>query len=161
MGPLLTPAKLIAERLRARKETLAIAESSAGGLISAALLAMPGASAFFLGGIVVYTRTARAALLGISTESLGSIRPSTEPYAQLLADTARAKLGATWALSETGATGPTGNSYGDAPGHACVGISGPSAVARTLETGLSDRLENMMAFAAFALEALAEQLKNL
>src|SRR6184192_3250825 len=101
----------IAQLLIARQETIVVAESSAGGLISAPLLAVPGASAYFLGGAVVYTRTARDALLAIPESALEGMRASTEPYALLLARTARARLTSTWAVAETGATGPTGNRY--------------------------------------------------
>ena len=147
-------AEQIGHLLTARTETIAIAESSAGGLISAALLAVPGASAYFLGGAVVYTRTARSALLDIPESALEGIRPSTEPYALLLARTARTRFGSTWSIAETGATGPTGNRYGDAAGHACIAISGPIEKAQTLETGSADRLQNMRTFAQAALKLL-------
>jgi PncC family amidohydrolase len=149
----------IGQLLTARKETIAIAESSAGGLISAALLAVPGASAYFLGGAVVYTRTARSALLDIPESALEGIRPSTEPYALLLARTARTRFGSTWSLAETGATGPTGNRYGDAAGHACIAIAGPVEKSQTLETGSADRLPNMHTFAQAALTLLLENLQ--
>jgi nicotinamide-nucleotide amidase len=158
MEELLPVANQIAELLIARKETIAVAESSAGGLVSAALLSVPGASAYFLGGAVVYTRTARDALLAIPESALEGMRASTEAYAVLLARTARARLNSTWAIAETGATGPTGNRYGDAPGHACVAIAGPTEKARTLETGSPDRQANMQAFAAAALSLLLENL---
>lgn len=144
----------VAALLIERGETVAIAESSAGGLISAALLAVPGASAYFLGGAVVYTKTAREAVLGITPEDLTGMRPATEAYAQLLADRCREKFKASWALSETGATGPTGNRYGDPAGHACFAVSGPVRMARTLETGSADRGANMRAFAVGALGLL-------
>lgn len=149
-----------AERLIAREETIAIAESSAGGLISAALLAIPGASAYFLGGGVIYTATARQALLGVRPEHMERIRPSTEAYALLLAERIRRDFGAAWGLGETGAAGPTGNRYGDAAGHACFAVSGPGRAARTLETGSSDRRANMDAFARGALELLIAQMEN-
>ena len=151
-------AEQIGHLLTARKETIAIAESSAGGLISAALLAVPGASAYFLGGAVVYTRTARSALLDIPESALEGMRPSTEPYARLLARTARTRFGSTWSIAETGATGPTGNRYGDAPGHACIAIYGPLEISQTLETGSADRLQNMRAFAQAALSLLLDSL---
>ncbi len=144
----------LASRLKARGATLAIAESSAGGLISAALLAVPGASAFFLGGAVVYTRQSRRVLLDIPDAALDGMRPATEPYALLLARTVRARFGAVWGLAETGATGPTGNRYGDAAGHACLAVAGPLERAATLETGVGDRAANMRAFTAAALELL-------
>jgi PncC family amidohydrolase len=137
---------------------VAVAESSAGGLVAAALLAQPGASAFFLGGAVVYTRQARQALLGITPADMAGIRPATEAYALLLARRLRERLGATWALAETGAAGPSGNSYGDAPGHCCFAVSGLAEHARTLATGSADRFANMTAFAAAALGLLGEAL---
>lgn len=156
MQALLTIAERIGDRLRRQGETVAVVETSGGGLIAAALLAQPGASAFFLGGAVIYTRQAREALLGISADDLGGVRPASEPYARLLARRIRERLGTTWGLAETGAAGPTGNSYGDAPGHSCFAISGPVEVVRTLETGSADRFANMQAFAAAALTLLAE-----
>jgi PncC family amidohydrolase len=146
--------------LKSRSETVAVAESSAGGLISAALLAVPGASAFFLGGAVVYTRKARAELLAIPESELAGRRPSTEPYALLLARAARRRLGASWALAETGATGPTGNRYGDAAGHACLAVVGGVERAITLETGRAERVANMRAFGAAALALLVEALER-
>jgi PncC family amidohydrolase len=151
-------AEAVAERLRARRETIAVAESSSGGLISAALLAVPGASAYFLGGAVVYTGKARMSLMGLTRESVAGMRSSSEPYALLLARTARENFGAVWGLSETGAAGPTGNPYGDAAGHSCMAISGPVEMAITLETGDADRAANMEAFAARALELLESAL---
>jgi len=148
----------VARRLIARGETIAVSESSAGGLISAALLAVPGASAYFLGGAVVYTGAARQALLGITPDDLVGMRPSTEPYAALLARTVRTKFAVSWGLAETGATGPTGNRYGDAAGHACLAIDGPALETRTIETGSPDRPANMRAFAAAALELLEAAL---
>src|SRR6185369_17557173 len=112
-------AERIASLLKARGETVAVAESSTGGLISAALVAVPGASAYFLGGGVVYTRQSRRVLLDVPDAALEGMRPSTEPYALLMARTAQKNLSSTWALAETGATGPTGNRYGDAAGHSC------------------------------------------
>jgi nicotinamide-nucleotide amidase len=160
MNDLLPLAERAASLLKARRETIAVAESSAGGLISAALVAVPGASAFFLGGVVVYTRKARAELLGIRESELAGTRPSTEPYALLLARAARARLGATWALSETGASGPTGNRYGDAAGHACIAVVGSGERVVTLETGKADRAANMRTFAAAALELLIRSLEQ-
>jgi len=151
-------AAAIAARLKARGETLAVAESSAGGLISAALLAVPGASAYFLGGAVVYTRQARQGLLAISDEAMHGIRSASEPYAVLLARTVRERLGASWGLAETGATGPSGNRYGDPAGHACVAVDGPTRRVLTLATGSADREANMQTFTQRALATLLEEL---
>jgi PncC family amidohydrolase len=155
---LMTYAALVAERLKERRETVAIAESSTGGLISAALLAVPGASAYFLGGAVVYTGTARRTLLNIPDTAMAGMRASTQPYALLLARTARERFSATWAVSETGAAGPTGNRYGDAAGHSCIAISGTDECASTIETGSNDRAANMQAFAIAALDLLVAAL---
>jgi PncC family amidohydrolase len=151
-------ASRVGELLKERKETLAVAESSAGGLISAALLAVPGASAYFLGGAVVYTQVARRALLRLADESVAGIRSSTEAYALLKARTIRSQLGATWGLAETGASGPTGNRYGDAAGHACLAVAGPVERVVTLETRDGARERNMWAFAEAALELLETSL---
>lgn len=160
MDPLVELAEQIASRLKERGETIAVAESSTGGLISASLLAIPGASAYFLGGAVVYTRQARRALMSIPDSAMSGIRSASEPYATLLARTVREQHGATWGLSETGATGPTGNRYGDPAGHACIAIAGPSERVLTLRTGSSDRQANMQAFAAKALESLLEAIRT-
>lgn len=154
MNDLLHRAEVLSRRLKERNETVAVAESSAGGLISAALVAMPGASAFFLGGAVVYTYTSREAFLGVTQASLGDIRPATEAYALRQARAVRERLGATWALAETGASGPTGNRYGDPVGHACFAVAGPIEAVLTVETGQGDRVANMWAFAAAALDLL-------
>jgi nicotinamide-nucleotide amidase len=156
MKTLLPQAEVIAQRLIARRETIAVAESSTGGLIAAALLAVPGASAYFLGGAVIYTRSARAALLGIGDAEMAGLRPATEAYALLLARRMRERHGAVWGLGETGATGPTGNRYGDPAGHTCIAVVGPLERAITLHTGSADRLANMDAFAARALGLFAE-----
>ena len=163
MQTLLPLAEKIAARLIARKEKIAVAEGSAGGLISVALLAVPGASAYFLGGAVVYTLAARRGLVDISDADMKGIRAASEPYALLLARRVREKHGASasdpiWGLSETGAAGPTGNRYGDPAGHTCIGLAGPSERAVTLRTQSADRHANMRAFAKRALELLAAEV---
>ena len=159
MQELLPLAGRIAERLKARKETVAVAESSSGGLISAALLAVPGASAYFLGGAVVYTPKARVMLMDIPRAAVAGMRSASEPYALLLARTARERFNATWGLSETGAAGPTGNPYGDAAGHTCIALAGPVSQAITVETGDPDRVVNMRTFSKRALEVLLAALE--
>lgn len=148
----------VAVILKERRETIAIAESAAGGLISAALLSVPGASAYFLGGGVVYTRKARRLLMDVQDTALAGIRTSSEPYALLLAGAARQRFSATWGVGESGAAGPTGNSHGDAAGHSCLGISGPVELSLTLETGRTDRIANMEAFTLAALQLLRKAI---
>ena len=160
MQTLLPLVERLGGRLKDRGETIAVAESSTGGLISAALLAVPGASAYFLGGAVVYTRQSRELLLSMPASALEGMRPATERYASLLARTVREKFSASWAIGETGATGPTGNRYGDAAGHACLAVSGPVDAVITLETASADREANMWTFARRALELLESCLRR-
>jgi nicotinamide-nucleotide amidase len=155
VNDLLPLTETIAARLKARRETIAVSESSTGGLIAAALLAVPSASAYFLGGAIAYTRQAKTLLLGLDEASLGQFRSATEGHALLLARRVREQFSATWGLAETGATGPSGNRYGDPAGHTCIAITGPVERVITLETGKSDRVANMRAFAAAALGQLA------
>ena len=159
MQDLVRRAERAAAMLKEWRALVVVAESSTGGLISAALLALPGASSYFLGGAVVYTQSARASLLDIPDTAMAGMRAATEAYAVLLARSARQRFSATWALAETGATGPTGNRYGDPPGHSCVAVVGASERAITLETGSADRLSNMFAFSAGALDLLAAALE--
>jgi nicotinamide-nucleotide amidase len=158
MKDVIALAEKVAAQLIARRQTIAVSESSTGGLISAALLAVPGASAYFLGGAVVYTVDARHALLGITDADMAGMRSASEPYAQFLTRRLREKFPCDWALSETGATGPKGNRYGDAAGHSCIAVGGPKDAVMTLETGSTDRVGNMQVFASTALGFL---LKNL
>lgn len=160
MKDLVPIAEKIAARLIERKQTIAVAESSTGGLISASLLAVPGASAYFLGGAVVYTRDARRLLMDIPDDAMKGIRSASEPYAKLLANQIRTRFATDWGLSETGATGPTGNRYGDAAGHSCMGLAGPESAVITLETGSADRLANMHSFASAALNLLLQNLSR-
>jgi nicotinamide-nucleotide amidase len=146
--------------LKERGDTVAVAESSTGGLVSAALLAVPGASAYFVGGGVIYTVTARAGLLGINMDEHPGMRASTEPYALLAAKSMQDRLGTVWGLSETGAAGPTGNRYGDDAGHTCIAVVGPAEFSTTLETGKADREENMWAFAEESLRVFEEVLRG-
>lgn len=159
MQTLIPIAEKIAVLLKARKETVAVAESSTGGLIAASLLAVPGASAYFLGGAVVYTRESRRALMGIPDDAMKGLRSSSEPYAELLARTVRERHGATWGLAETGASGPSGNRYGDAAGHSCLAVSGPHTTVITIETAATDRQANMRTFAETALKTLLQSLE--
>jgi nicotinamide-nucleotide amidase len=158
MPNLSSMAASVADLLKQRQHTIAVTESSCGGLISAALVAVPGASAYYLGGATVYTRQAQKSLLRVPDTAMVDIRASSEPYALLNSRTVRESIGSTWALSETGASGPTGNRYGDPAGHACFAVAGPVERVTTLETGNADREGNMWVFAEAALELLEQCL---
>jgi PncC family amidohydrolase len=163
MHDLLSMGARAGELLKARGELIAVGETSAGGLISASLLAVPGASAYFAGGAVTYSRRSITGLAGISIEEMraAGIRSSSEPYALLLAGEIRARHGnIAWGLSETGAAGPDGNPYGDPAGHTCMAVVGSVSIARTLRTGQSDRVANMWAFAEATLALLVEVLET-
>ena len=160
MPDLNSMASSVGALLKETQQTIAVTESSCGGLISASLVAVPGASAYYRGGAVVYTRVAQQGLLRVPDEAMANIRASSEPYALLNARTVRESLGTTWALSETGASGPTGNRYGDSAGHACIVVSGPVERAITLETGNADREANMWVFAKAALDLLEQCVKE-
>lgn len=149
------PAHRVAALLRARGDTVAVAEGSAGGLISAALLSVPGASAYYLGGVVVYTAAAYRAWMKGAVEAPVGMRGATEGFAAHLAAAAVVRLGATWGLGEAGAAGPP-NPYGDPAGHTWLAVAGPTSATRHLLTGIDDRDRNMVLFAAAALELLAE-----
>ena len=161
MEPLTALGSAVGTLLKERKQTLGVAESSAGGLINAAFVAVPGASAYYLGGAIVYTLAGRSALLGLTAQEMTGIRSASEPFAKLLARRVRDNLGATWGLSETGASGPAGNRYGDAPGHACIAVAGPVEAVITVETGSADREANMWAFARKAVELLETCLRTI
>ncbi len=154
MSRLTAMASSVGERLKASGASLGVSESSCGGLISATLVAVPGASAYYLGGGVIYTAASREGLLAIGPQAMQGLRASTEAYALLNARTIRETLGATWGLAETGASGPTGNRYGDDAGHACIAVAGPVTRAITLETAVADREANMWTFAQAALDLL-------
>ena len=159
---LLPQAERIAAKLKARNETISVAESSTAGLVSAALLAVPGASAYFIGGAVVYTRASRTELLQVTEAdfaALQGVTPSTEPYAMLFARKIKERLDTNWALGETGTAGPTGSRYGHNAGHTCVAVIGPNGERSiTVETGESDRMDNMRAFSIAALDLLEQAL---
>jgi PncC family amidohydrolase len=160
MKELLTLAERAGQQLKERGESIAVAESSSGGLLSAALLSVPGASAYFRGGAIVYTGRARELFFSLTRAAVSGMRSASEPYAMVLARTARERLGSTWGLSETGAAGPTGNPYGDSAGHTCIALSGPIEKALTIETRSDDRVSNMRAFARSAIELLLRGLNE-
>lgn len=160
MQDLLPLAEKIAAKLKDRHETVAVAESSSGGLISAALLSVPGASTYFIGSAVVYTLKARRAMLDVPDSAFAGIKSVTEQGAMILARAARTRFAVTWTIAEIGASGPTGNRYGDPAGHSCIAIAGPVERSITVETGIPDRLANMRTFSAAALNLLLQAISS-
>ena len=160
MPDLTSMAVSVGALLKETEQTLAVTESSCGGLLSACLVSIPGASAYYRGGAVVYTRFAQRGLLQVPDSAMTGIRASSEPYALLNARTVRESLDTTWALSETGASGPTGNRYGDSAGHACIAVTGPVERAITVETGDDNREANMWVFAKAAFDLLEQCVRE-
>jgi nicotinamide mononucleotide (NMN) deamidase PncC len=97
---------------------------------------------------------------GAGEAIFAGMRGATEPWALFIARTQRNRCSATWGVGESGAAGPTGNRYGDPPGHTCFAVTGPRERSRTLETGSSDRYANMLAFAAAGLQLFVEVLED-
>jgi nicotinamide-nucleotide amidase len=156
MRELMPVAEKIGAALKARKQTVAVAESAAGGLISAALLAVPGASAYFIGGGVYYTRQSILTLRDTDKGMWEGLQGATDKWALMLARNLKQRCAADWGVGESGAAGPSGNRYGDPAGHAWVAVTGPVERAVVLKTGSADRISNMYAFASAALKLLAE-----
>lgn len=150
----------IGEVLTARGETISIGEGSCGGLISAAFVGVPGASRFFVAGSVLYTRAAFREILGDDRHALRGLEGATEDFSLAVAEIVAKKFGSTWAVAESGASGPEGNRYGHPAGHAALAVYGPVTRTRVIETGLGDRRENMARFAMEALELLGEALAS-
>ena len=158
MPSLLKMAVPVGQLLKERGQTVAVSESAAGGLVSAALLSVPGASGYYLGGASVYTQTARRGLLRFN-DARAQLRGSTEEYATLTAATIRDLLEADWGIGESGAAGPSGNRYGDPAGHVALAVVGLGRATRMVQTGNDDREANMWAFAQAALDLLYDTVK--
>jgi len=148
----------VAARLKVNGQTVAVAESSTAGLISASLLAVAGASAYYSGGSVIYTLASRKALLGLTREDVAGLEPLTEAMVQRFAEVAREQLDATWGIAELGVAGPTGAGYGHPPGISVLAVAGPRTLTTTITTGSDDREQNMRVFTAAALELMQQAL---
>jgi len=158
--PLIEAAQRCADALLANQHTVAVAEGSCGGLVSAGLLALPGASGYYRGGSVIYTNAALLGMLNGKVERPDGLQGATEPWALHLARAAQAHVRTQWAIGEGGAAGPSGNRYGNPAGHAWVAVVGPHGyeASRHVLTGDSNRLSNMAAFAIAGLELLADSI---
>ena len=152
-------ANRVGARLKERGETVAVAENSAGGLVSAALLAVPGASAYFVGGAVPLLppcRRRRFWACRIARRPNRARRPSRTRW--MLANTIRERLSTTWGLAETG-TRPVRPAIATAmPRATPAWPRGPSERATTLKTGSGNRAANMDALACAGLRLFLEAL---
>jgi nicotinamide-nucleotide amidase len=118
-------ARHVVERLTARGQTVAVAESLTGGLVAAALTSVPGASVVLRGGIVAYATDLKAALLGVPGDLLARRGPVDPEVAAAMAAGARARLGATYGMSTTGVAGP-GAADGKPQGTVFIAVDGPA-----------------------------------
>jgi PncC family amidohydrolase len=155
------PVAAVAAHLTARGETVAVAETAAGGLISAALVAVPGASAWFLGGAVGHGAGAKARWLELPAEAFVPEGVVSAAGAAALARAARTALGATWGLAEAGIAGPqTGRRSRKGAGLAYLAVDGPVTLTREVTTGSDDRRANQEGFARAALALFEEALRG-
>ncbi|MEQ9519176.1 MAG: CinA family protein [Parvibaculum sp.] len=160
MDTLLPLAKKVADLLKTRGETIAVGESSVGGLVSASLIAQAGASAFYVGGTIIYTPQAGRVLRAGAGIDLKGQTPLTPGFVEVLADGFRRQMGTDWATAEMGAAGPSGSPYGPGPGTGAVAVAGPVLRGRLVETGSADRMSNMRSFGQAKLELLIECLEE-
>ena len=152
----------IAIILKKNKQTVSVIESSSGGLISSALLSQEGASAYYMGGQVIYTLQSIRAITELSIRDLKekNIRSSSEPFALLIAQKSCDLYKTDWAIGESGAAGPTGNGYGDPAGYSCFAVAGMKEKTSHIYTNSEIRFKNMNAFAKASLEQFFNILKT-
>lgn len=149
----------IAAALKARREKIAVADGATGGLIGAALLTVPGALKFYVGGGIVYSFRAREVLFGLPDAAFAGMRSATPDYALLQARAIRDNFGADWGIAETGSAGGSRHPLGVASGESCCAVIGPGVeLVRRTETSSDDRVANMLAFTIAALSLLEEAL---
>ncbi len=151
---------MVLDSLKARGETLAVAESMSGGLVAARLTAIPGASGGFTGGAVVYSAAAKVALAGLDPAFIQKHGTIGEATTLALAKGIREKLGTTWGLAITGNAGPTLDSGGRdrSLGECVVAVAGPSVEAVRPFIVPGDRVDIQLRSAAWALDLLRRML---
>nr|WP_298928352.1 CinA family protein [uncultured Erythrobacter sp.] len=151
----------IAEALKARGEKIAVADGATGGLIGAALLTVPGALKFYVGGGIVYSFKARDVLFDLPRDAYEGMRSATEEYALLQARAIRDRLGADWGIAESGAAGSSKHPMGVASGMSVAAIAAPDFDRTAIvETASDDRIDNMAAFTRNALDLLESALRG-
>jgi len=155
-----TLASRIALFLLAHEETVAVCESSSGGLVSACLLSIPGASAYFIGGGVLYSYAIRKAIVNMGTEEHMRYGGSTPELISEMAKNFNNKIAATWVIGEGGAAGPSKSPYGHNAGYTALAIVGPVCRTQVIETGSANRIENMSEFATDLLRLFIEVLEK-
>jgi len=153
----------VAALLKERKETVSVAETAAGGIISASILSTPGASGIYKGGLTLYTLESRIAFAGWTQDNIKAYKGPTTDVVAGLATNVRSTLGSTYTLSESGTAGPTGgNTPNRTPGYVALAVATANGTyKKELSTGLGgDREGNMIAFAVEALTLLRDVIKG-
>lgn len=155
-------AQALSERLAAtlatRHRTLATAESCTGGLVGVYITAVPGSSAYFLGGMVAYANEAKVALLGVRPETLAQFGAVSAETACEMAAGARTRLGADIAVSVTGIAGPDGGTAAKPVGLVYIGLAAAGGVAAHRFVFAGDRAAVREAAVAAALTLVLEAL---
>ncbi|EEA25933.1 hypothetical protein TMatcc_005817 [Talaromyces marneffei ATCC 18224] len=152
----------ISSLLKERKETVSVAETAAGGIISASLLSVPGASAYYKGGLTLYTLESRIVFADWTQEHIANYKGPTTAIVAGLAESTRSKLQSTYTISESGTAGPGGGKASRKPGVAFLAIATPGgSYTREIDTGYGeDREKNMVGFAEEALKLLRDVIKG-
>ncbi|MRR17423.1 MAG: CinA family protein [Deltaproteobacteria bacterium] len=145
-------AREIAVHLAAANEKLAVAESSSGGLVSACLLSVPGASSFFIGGAVLYSYRIREQIVALGRKEHQRYGGSTPELILDIALKFKEKTGADWVIGEGGAAGPSQSPYGHNAGYTALAVAGPICRTKIIETGKSARIGNMSEFTTALLD---------
>ena len=153
-------AQEIASLLIARGQTVAVAEATTGGLVSAALLWVAGASGYYKGGAVVYTLDSRVALAGAAPELFANYRGTTAEMISAIAESMRQRLNATWCIAESGLAGPTTGRSGLPVGRTTIGVAGPVSRTAVFQTGHADREKNMVEFTTLSLRFLRDAIRE-
>lgn len=157
-----TPIQTLASHLKSSSQTLALAETATGGLLSSSLLSVPGASAIYRGGLTLYTLESRIKYAGWTQGDIDNYKGPTTGIVAGLGKKVREDLGSTWVLAESGTAGPTGGSTRNrTPGYVALAVVGEEGVwTREVETGSKDRVENMLRFAEEGIKFLLEVVKG-
>jgi len=150
----------VTDLLRSRNETVSIAETASGGLISATILSIPGTSKLFRGGLTLYTLESRVAFAGWTPAHIENYRGPTPEVVAGLAENVRGTLKSTWTVSESGTAGPTGgNTKNRTPGYVALAVASEAGtLTREVETGHEVRERNMVDFAIAALQLLKDAI---
>lgn len=151
---------VVVRALTARQETIALAESCTGGYIASRVTDVPGASAVFRGGYVVYSNQAKQACLGVRSETLETHGAVSEATAREMAEGARARMNATYALAVTGIAGPSGGTPDKPVGTVYIGLAGGGPTLVLRQVNRSDRASFKFVTSQQALEMLRRRLNE-